>query len=102
MTNEQITPGPWRIGQERPNDWGKNHLIHGAGTNFYPDGFIIATAIHSNFFDDKGAEGKANAALIAAAPDLLTALTALIGKGINQKDWQNAHAAIAKAKGDTS
>lgn len=50
-----------------------------------------------------GEESAANARLIAAAPELLAALECLCSfdKPLIQEDWDNARAAIAKAKGVT-
>jgi hypothetical protein len=89
------TPGPWRVNayDARLTVWGKHRV---AVVDKEPDGDTSA----------------ANAALIAAAPDLLAALKQyLIAKpqcecGINNsgcemaKAQQVARAAIAKAEGD--
>ena len=47
------------------------------------------------------AESRANGLLIAAAPELYEALDALCN-GIGEKLWDNARAALAKARGDTA
>ena len=84
MTTKHIS-GPWHIGKR------------------YPSGAI---------YDEKGgeicgfsnllhpAEIAANARLIAAAPDLLSALRALVHPMANDDDVNHARAVIAKAEGD--
>jgi len=85
MISQKHTPGPWHIGKR------------------YPSGAI---------YDEKGgeicgfsnllhpAEIAANARLIAAAPDLLSALRALVHPMANDDDVNHARAVIAKAEGD--
>ncbi len=99
--NTKHTPGPWTIG--RIGD-GTEHTapIEGAGTTV---GYV---EMHS-FDDDETTtpEQAANARLIAAAPDLLEALRALLDaspgpdKGYVSTPYfearQSARAAIAKA-----
>jgi hypothetical protein len=48
---------------------------------------------------DNQAEAKANARLIAAAPEMLAALESLTHPMASDEDLQNALAVIAKAKG---
>ena len=94
--NTKHTPGPWTIG--RIGD-GTEHTapIEGAGTTV---GYV---EMHS-FDDDETTtpEQAANARLIAAAPDLLEALTDCLDR--LEQDYPkdnarivNARAAIAKA-----
>lgn len=49
---------------------------------------------------NKEGEGKANAQLIAAAPELLEALETIIAYGACDENLDAARAAIAKAKGE--
>lgn len=84
MTNATRTPGPWDV------SFGRNDAaIHAGGT--------IA------MIDDVMTGWRANAALIAAAPDLLEALQEAVNKGYmwdnDPKLWSKARAAIAKATG---
>lgn len=84
------TPGPWE-----PVTGGMDALVR------CPDGrtFNIGDAIYH------GQESKANANLIAAAPDLLVALEeCLEGSGygwISTAVEERARAAIAKARGES-
>jgi hypothetical protein len=93
------TPGPWSI----------RHAVDGSG-----DCGIIATrqdgALHHvvvaevfasiDHEDERSPEVTANSRLIAAAPELLAALEALL-PGADAMGWDTsaARAAIAKAKG---
>ena len=93
------TPGPWHIYRRRPDD-----IYRGpAGT------FFVVDADQSNVADvvingDRSTT-KSNARLIAAAPDLLAALKALLAYedetegGFMTGDIIKARAAIAKAEG---
>lgn len=93
------TPGPW------------GHLTI-LGSSESSQGFKI---IGSDWFgiatvaplDEDGREGKANARLIAAAPELLEAIQRLIATGLHEREYHEfmsnpmhyARAAIAKATG---
>lgn len=92
------TPGPWALG--------KHGVIVGGKANEYVNGsaqaqLAMVTLLNGTERDDPVAERDANAHLISAAPELLTAL-------IELRDWYaehtklpacNANAAIAKAIG---
>jgi len=92
----ESTPGPWRIAGETPLDY-----------RIQAD----ADGVFVGHISKLGAEGIANARLIAAAPDLLAALEGLFehcamthkhwGEGCNQREADAAQtaarAAIAKA-----
>lgn len=66
MTDSKHTPGPWI--------WGKNHNgLYGAG----PDNEVLAFADYEGMWLSYNNQ-KANAALIAASPDLLTAAKAVV------------------------
>ena len=88
------TPGPWNVSS---NMYGVGNLLVAGVTasNAEP---IANCGI--------GKTGEANARLIAAAPDLLTALIRLeegirlwMSKSVSEDDMQAARAAIAKATG---
>lgn len=92
MSKEQHTPGPWR--HEGPMIFADSLCVASAALMPVPGGFSLT------------GESMANAALIAAAPDLLDALESALfaSKG----DWNNGHAwdkkaraAIAKARGES-
>lgn len=85
------TPGPWR-----PS-------MHYSGAEVYGGGVCVA--------DVYGKDKRANAHLIAAAPELLEALQELrsaFGRAVQPADmreewrpvWNKARSAIAKAKGE--
>lgn len=104
-----FTPGPWKIGAHPPN---------GEQTIGTPKGLMVAVATTG-----AGVPTKANARLIAAAPELLEALQGallLIEEQVMKLEWEfgecreieaiekdgdlpaaviNARAAIAKATG---
>ena len=105
MNRSQHTPGPWAV-----TTVGSCHGVHPAASsnerddicrvtphNYHPDGWPAAKA-----------EAEANARLIAAAPELLAALVALMGEAnlgdvyLDDDDRAKldvARAAIAKATG---
>ena len=75
----QHTPGPW---QTRP-EWGENGLrVWGADSYGVAD-ILIRRSITDV---DPSAEEKANATLIAAAPDLLAACEAALDAMVQQSD----------------
>ena len=104
--NTAHTPGPWHVGGIRPDS---QPIVYRA------DGFAIADA--TVYHTKHGAEeARANAALIAAAPDLLAALRGAVSyypedidagaeiSGADLLEWfaiwrESALAAIAKAEG---
>lgn len=100
MSEMKHTPGPWRFYTEpQPNGC----PIVGNGS-----GLMLAMLAHSVNYPDQRDEANANARLIAAAPDLLEALQAVVsqleGHDLHNGDVfaiNNAYAAIAKATGQT-
>lgn len=101
MTNTKHTPGPWRT----DNNIGRKSEL-GVVADAAP--CVIATMCNAKAWP---VEAKANARLIAAAPDLLAALEKLIdhvaitniGKrdGVIAISLDHGRAAIAKAKGES-
>ncbi len=90
------TPGPWKH-----TYMPRLSVIHG------PNGEHVADT--GAWRDDEHPEMRANAHLIAAAPDLLEALEVLIANAevnYDARQWLDgkakARAAIAKAKGETN
>lgn len=87
------TPGPWNIRDEHSG----LYLLFGDGS-----GFPLPTVTSR---DATGKQGRANAHLMAAAPDLLVALKGLLGEiesyefdGNAATACEKARAAIAKAE----
>jgi hypothetical protein len=84
------TPGPWRV----VDSW-NDYMVEGQNGEeiIWQDGPHNTPTIN-----------KANARLIAAAPDLLEALVAIVGNSSIQRVSDELHAkaraAIAKAKGE--
>lgn len=96
------TPGPWTRTGSTNSD--AQVEIHGRMNGSNPDlaPIVIATVVRAG--DLGWGEGEANAALIAAAPELLESLkrmTERYGQGIENinGDTKAALAAIAKAEG---
>ena len=84
MTDTRHTPGPWRIGDAGFTVFGP------------PKPGALAETIAP-------VKSRANARLIAAAPDLLAALQAALPIGGPHRWWHDdARAAIAKATGGQS
>jgi hypothetical protein len=96
---DKFTPGPWTADIEE--FW--HHGIEASSAT------IIIVGDKDDKHDDAGVRGatdeeaEANARLIAAAPDLLDALRAMVDRwepdtdGADRRMWENARAAIAKA-----
>lgn len=88
----KYSPGPWRTGQAG------DYL--GVNAIFDADGFIVADASDRSSHA-KGNQRKANAALIAAAPELLAALQPLIEFAVKLDDdakVSGEHDAIVRAR----
>jgi len=98
------TPGPWHVGDRSiaKIDGFRLHRFPVSGA-----GQAIASVWDGSADRDIGlSNGDANAALIAAAPDLLEALHEMtreyrfeLSDTHQQVAWQKARAAIAKAEG---
>jgi hypothetical protein len=85
MADSNHSPGPWTVD--------KRIAAPGKAAAIVAGDFVVAdTTTLPNF--------EANARLIAAAPDLLEALKAVVAISDRKHDaWDAAHAAIAKAEG---
>lgn len=96
------TPGPWRVsgGRYIKQDYTKIGLSDDAGMMIAS---IPGGETSGSFFVENSAECKANANLIAAAPELVEALQACLDHGsMTGSEWveEKARAAIAKATGE--
>lgn len=91
------TPGPWRliVGEYGCKRIGPDRPGHQRG--------IVEVCATVGLFDEE--QDKANALLIAAAPELLEALEAILADRwlvIGEPEpLEKAHAAIAKARGES-
>lgn len=97
-----FTPGPWTFTRAlTPSDGGYDY---GIGATFGKKKHCIAEVIEVLDYDLR-VNARANACLIAAAPDLLAALEnisifyAPLGAATSDSCTQGARAAIAKARG---
>jgi hypothetical protein len=89
------TPGPWQTDQAEHDAPYQDIRIH-AGK-----GSICCVWIDDAPLHDYNAEQRANARLIAAAPELLEALKAMLENGQDYTATRDkARAAIAKATGE--
>jgi hypothetical protein len=90
------TPGPWRI-EESSHKQEFSHWIASISRHVMPRQSTIAGVVNA------GGESDGNAALIAAAPELLAACKAmLLDRTRDDHTSRIAAAAIAKAEGRTS
>ena len=91
------TPGPWAFVKAGSFGWNIRGTWHGEPNSqlAYVDAGVCQT--RGPFTD----ENTANARLIAAAPDLLAALKAVVAVSNRKTDaYTRAYAAIAKAEGN--
>jgi len=96
--NTQHTPGPWNVGDDSPNEY-EGPTIENIDT--------VVAVIPIDDINDSSPEERANARLIAAAPDLLDACQHLLemvaecqlnGVLPDAKKWPAAQAAAAITK----
>ncbi len=84
MSNEtKFTPGPWHIDGQQTRGNCPLHENHGIYIRFLPDQGYAVCEVFRYDRDDAGdgindAHARANAALIAAAPELYAALEAML------------------------
>ena len=86
MTEQKSTPGPWHVPKDIPGP-----------RVFGSDGWLVADCC--GICHRSVAEEKANARLIAAAPDLLEACKMVIKEGLTGPSLDAVRYAIAKAEG---
>ena len=96
MADTKWTPGPWRINKE--DDWGGVEI-----TSESRVGMIEIAMLAVTFRGNIGKEQRANARLIAAAPELYEALDAMLTRFGHHSnvDIKRAADALAKARGET-
>ena len=101
MSNQQHTPGPWKVVKTENKH---RHVIYSCVCK------VTEINTENSFHDGIGlGEGIANARLIAAAPELLEALRHMIyavedlthGDAEDIMAVKEARAAIAKARGES-
>lgn len=94
MSEGKHSPGPWAI-----DDYGAGQRIVVKGRKGFSGDYRIADAHFSSDLADcvRIPEMRANARLIAAAPDLYAALKAMLASEVG--DLSAAEAAIAKVEG---
>lgn len=103
MEQAKHTPGPWWV-----DDFGNGDVRVGADpVKGMPPPFVDGRTFICKMYqkDERGIDAKANAQLIASAPELLEALQCIMEDidsefGTNY-DYKKARAAIAKATGYT-
>lgn len=95
MSERKYTPGPWTVEETDETYW-----IGTARANTHKVGEVIIGMDHGPYTDEAEARILANAHLIAAAPDLLEALQAIVRRvALVSPYYEMAQAAIAKAEG---
>jgi hypothetical protein len=91
--------------QHTPGPWGWNYIDGKGGELCGHAGKVVIDHAHHEgmwFASYDETVDAANACLIAAAPDLLAALELLVNCGqVTATEWNAAHAAIAKARGQS-
>jgi len=105
MSNEaKFTKGPWQM---MPEECGKDYIrIRGTVLGGRYKVANVITPMYPGADDRELAETRANAAMIAAAPDLYEALEKMIARFtiLTNDDYiyrANAVAALAKARGES-
>lgn len=99
-----FTPGPWTFSQDDQFGDTRFYVAQQEGAPYTPNYSDVATLIAETCSGERVSVQRANARLIAAAPELLEALNACIDYGAMTGDeWvtSKARAAIAKATGST-
>jgi hypothetical protein len=94
------TKGPWSLGKIRDG------MVEINGHHHEGLAQVVWQMNDDEVIGERSPEKEANAHLIAAAPDLLAALQAMVGRwepdteGADRRMWEAACDAIAKAKGE--
>ena len=101
LTEKGHTPGPWRVSSALPTKTRGIDILAGHSR------MTASVYLHPHYMADDAAADHANAKLVAAAPDLLAALQAIIDLDDGdapdlwhfEKEFDAGRAAIAKALG---
>lgn len=113
MTTEtKHTPGPWTFSKSDIFGDIRYYIAQADNAKYTPHYSDVATLIAETVSTEREAIQEANARLIAAAPELLAALKAMVALDEEEhqrgpgdidicKEVQDAYAAIAKATGET-
>lgn len=91
----QHTPGPWLADFHNEQRNGGRFVTYVRGGNQLVPIAAVPTGVEGYGREER----RANARLIAAAPELLAALQALDERGHTQATWSIAKRAMAKATG---
>jgi hypothetical protein len=87
------TPGPWRVPSAKPTKTRGVDILAGYAQA------VAHVPVQPSYMSDRAHNSDAN--LIAAAPELLAALQALVETGTDSPQHIAAERAIAKALGET-
>lgn len=94
------TPGPWTFSRWDEHGYTRFYIAQQEGAPYTPDYSDVASMVSETVSGERVAVQEANARLIAAAPELLEALRAVVSVADRKTDeFDLAHAAIAKATG---
>lgn len=94
------TPGPWTFNGSREYGEVRFYISQADGAPYTPHYSDVATLIAETVNDERKSIQKANARLIAAAPEMLEVLIEVIETGFNVADTptlKRVRAVIAKA-----
>lgn len=97
MSEVKHTPGPWGVGAE-----GAGYPVNAAQPKWHGGGKAICACRPANRTSEAYAEARANARLIAAAPDLLAVAQMVLDTASDTTPPEllaAATAAVAKAEG---
>lgn len=97
------TPGPWSFSAIREYGEVRFYIAQAEGAPYTPHYSDVATLIAETVNDERKSIQKANACLIAAAPEMLDVLIEVLETGFNVADTptrKRVRAVIAKATGE--
>ena len=103
MSAEKFTPGPWKWWTS--NSWRRLTAHNKRGGDYEREGNVLCPYKSRTDGHPDCDISDADMHLIAAAPELYEALSAIItpeGWDVNEKKWVRAVDALAKARGEAS